>query len=128
MRSRSGPCGLSAQRRFASSISSAAALSASAATMSALKARTAIPIAEACERGAICRAYRQDLEELAHLRRREQALRLRSERRVVQRVLHIRFPEHVGDAAIDEKLRLGRVAVDLRARRLSSVGEGAEVD
>src|SRR4051812_35435295 len=128
MRSSSGPCGLSAQRLRASSASSARTAPRHTSSASALKARTAIAVLEADERRAVCRADGQHLEKLAHFRWREQLLRLRGDRRIAQGVLGIRLPQPLGDATVDEKLRLRREAEPRGAPAASRVCERAEID
>src|SRR5580765_226555 len=125
MRSSSGPCGLSAQRLRALSISSALARKTSS---SALKSMGSIAPCESHQRCRDPLADRQHLEELAHLRGREELLRLRRDGCVDEGVFDIRLAQHVGDAAVDQELRLRRVAEQLGARRPRRAGEGAEVD
>src|SRR5439155_2947009 len=128
MRSSSGPCGLSAQRLFASAISSAAAGEARATRNTSSKRIRAIATRKAQQGPVHSAPDRQYLEKLAHLRRGKQLVRLGGERRVMQGALDISFAEHFRDAAIDEELRLRGVTEDLKPCGARGVGEGAEVD
>src|SRR5438046_3803144 len=128
MRSSSGPCGLSAQRLFASAISSAAAGEARATRNTSSKRIRAIATRKAQQGPVHSAPDRQYLEKLAHLRRGKQLVRLGGERRVMQGALDIRFAEHFRDAAIDEALRLRGVTEGLEPGGARGVGEGAEAD
>src|SRR3989442_12140959 len=128
MRSSSGPCGLSAQRLFASAISSAAAGEARATRNTSSKRIRAIAAPKAQQGPGYSARNREDFEKLAHLRRGKQLVRLGGERGVMQGALDIRFAEHFRDAAIDEELRLRGVTEDLEPGVARGVGEGAEVD
>src|SRR5216117_3057707 len=128
MRSSSGPCGLSAQRLFASAISSAAAGEAMATRNTSSKRIRAIAAPKAQQGPVYSAPDREYFEKLAHLRRGKQLVRLGGERRVMQGALDIRFAEHFRDAAIDEELRLRGVTEDLEPGVARGVGEGAEVD
>src|SRR2546428_9719560 len=128
MRSSSGPCGLSAQRLFASAISSAAAGEARATRNTSSKRIRAIAAPKAQQGPVYSAPDREYFEKLAHLRRGKQLVRLGGERRVMQGALDIRFAEHFRDAAIDEELRLRGVTEDLEPGVARGVGEGAEVD
>src|SRR5262245_45297519 len=127
MRSSSGPCGLSAQRFFASEISSACN---AVAKKSSKRLERMGPVAAGeAEQGSVDSfADREHFEQLSHLRRRKQLLRLRRDRRVDQRILDVRLGEHLGDSAVAEKLRLRGVAQYLGAGLARRGGEGAEVD
>src|SRR2546425_544358 len=128
MRSSSGPCGLSAQRLFASAISSAAAGEARATRNTSSKRIRAIAAPKAQQGPVSSAPDREYFEKLAHLRRGKQLVRLGGERRVMQGALDICFAEHFRDAAIHEELRLRGVTEDLEPGVARGVGEGAEVD
>src|SRR5688572_10463021 len=137
MRSSIGPCGLDSQRFLASEISSPQTERARKTT-----SRAANRIGSKRMRTlAACKAQegrlhfsldaapeREHLEQLAHLGRGEQLLRLGGDRRVMQRVLQVGFSENIGDAAVHEELRLGRVAENLQAAVARGARERAEVD
>src|SRR5882672_2440905 len=71
---------------------------------------------------------RDRLEQFAHLRRAHQAVRLIGERQEPLLVLGGRALNHLGDAAVDQELRLARVSGQLEAARASSLGDRAEID
>src|SRR5258706_2981593 len=136
-RSSIGPCGLSIQRFFASEISSARTERKIAAEKQKktalaksirLKRMRTIVMREAEERLFHAAPHGEDLEQLAHLGGREQLVRLRGERRVVQRIFDVGLAEHVGDAAIDEELRLRSVAEHVEPGRARRFGERRKVD
>src|SRR5687767_6007549 len=121
MRSSIGPCGLSAQRLRAAETSSAKLSAARSSTrvqpifVIRLKTMGSLP---ACEPGKWPGQALPDgehLEELAHLCGRQELLRLGGDRGVMQEVLGVGLGEHFGDAAIDQELRLRRVAEHLGA-------------
>src|SRR6267378_980663 len=68
------------------------------------------------------------LEELPHLRRAHQAVRLVGEGKELRAVLRRRARHDLGNAAIDEELRLARVAGDFQPTLARSPGNGAEID
>src|SRR3989337_2785707 len=91
MRSRSGPCGLSAQRFFASAISSPKAprgrsKSRTASLRMGLKRMRSVAVRKAEQRPRHAAAHREDLEELARGDGREELVRLRGKRRVARHV------------------------------------------
>src|SRR6266568_4903696 len=68
------------------------------------------------------------LEELPHFRRAHQAVRLVGEGEELRAVLRRRARHHLGDAAIDEELRLAGVAGDFQPALARGPGNGAEID
>ena len=73
-------------------------------------------------------AQRDDLEELAHFRGRDELLRLRGERRVGRHVLGRGLREQRGEAAVHQELRLVRVAQQVHARFPPGLRDRREVD
>src|SRR3954452_19722313 len=137
MRSSSGPCGLDSQRFLACAASSAItrpcrkipdASSIQRIGELSLKRVRTITADEAAQGAFHAAAYREHLEELAHLGGRKELLRFGGDRRVVQRMLGVRLAEHVGDAAVHEKLRLRGVAEDFEPRVHGGVCERSEID
>src|SRR5688572_16365812 len=82
---------------------------------------------EAQERACYAAPHGEYLKELAHLGGREQELGLGRKRGVVQRVLQVRLGEDVGDAAVDEELRLPRIPEHLEPRVACGTRQGAEI-
>src|SRR6267378_152801 len=68
------------------------------------------------------------LEELPHFRGAHQAVRLVGEGKELRAVLRRRARHDLGNAAIDEELRLARVAGDFQPALACSPGNGAEID
>src|SRR6266699_6368515 len=68
------------------------------------------------------------LEELPHFRRAHQAVRLVGEGEELRPVLRRRARHDLGNAAIDEKLRLTGVAGDFQPALARGLGNGAEID
>src|SRR5215470_17224456 len=75
-----------------------------------LQRASTLPFAKPLERPGEAAPERDDLEQLAHLRRAHQPVRLVRERQESRAVLRGRTGHHVGDAAVDEELRLAGVA------------------
>src|SRR5258706_9943344 len=72
--------------------------------------------------------FRSHLEELPHLRRAHQAVRLVGEGKELRTVLRRGARHHLGNAAIDEELRLAGVAGDFQPALARGLGNGAEID
>src|SRR5260221_7890680 len=70
---------------------------------------------------------RDHLEQLPHLRRAHQPVRLVGEGKELRAVLRRRARHHVGDPAIDEELRLTGVARDFQPALARGYGHGAEI-
>src|SRR5439155_996617 len=68
------------------------------------------------------------LEELPHFRRAHQAVRLVGEGKELRAVLRRRARHDLGNAAIDEELRLAGVAGDFQPALARGPGNGAEID
>src|SRR3954464_4826552 len=69
-----------------------------------------------------------DLEQLPHLRRTQQFLRLCSERQIRCRVVRGGGCKQIRDAGIDQKMRLRRVALQLEPCVDAGVRDRSEVD
>src|SRR5258706_7129473 len=72
-----------------------------------------ISLAKTPERSGESAAERDRLEQLAHLRGAHEAVRLIGERQECRPVLGRGARHHLGDAAVDQELRLARIAGEL---------------
>src|SRR5260221_11209311 len=70
---------------------------------------------------------RDHLEQLPHLRRAHQSVRLVGEGKDLRAVLRRRARHHLGDPAVDEVLRLAGVARDFQPALARGLGHGAEI-
>jgi len=87
----------------------------------------AVAAREPAQRQVAIAPQRDDLEQLAHLGGREQPVRLAGKREVFVRTgRHPR--QHVGDAAVDQELRLAGEAGELQPGFGSGARDGAEID
>src|SRR6476660_9673454 len=87
-----------------------------------------VAFAEAEQRPGESARERDHLEELPHLRRAHQAVRLVGEGKELRGVLRRRARHHLGDAAIHEELRLARVTGDIQPAFARGPGNSAEID
>src|SRR2546427_150628 len=87
-----------------------------------------VAFAEARERLGESPRERDHLEELPHFRRAHQAVRLVGEGKELRAVLRRRARHHLGNAAIDEELRLTGVAGDFQPALTRGPGNRAEID
>src|SRR6266545_8071686 len=87
-----------------------------------------IAFAKAQERCGKFSSERNHLEELPHLRRAHQPVRLIGEREEPGAVLGRSPRHHVGDAAVDEELRLAGIAEQLQPARARRRRDRAEID
>src|SRR5689334_19222087 len=86
-----------------------------------------VPVAKPEERLRKPAAEGDRLEQLAHLGRAHQPVCLVGERQESPAVLRWGARHHLGDAAVDQELRLARVSADLEAAFARRGGHCAEV-
>src|SRR5690349_1455675 len=106
----------------------AAVSSWSAAIDYTLQGLPAVTLAKADQRRVEPAGERDRLEQLAHLRRAHQAVGLVCERQEFGSVFRGRARHDVGDAAIDQELRLACIARQLEAALARRRRDGAEID
>src|SRR6267142_2217071 len=93
-----------------------------------LQRRPPVAFAKAFERRVEPPRQGDRLEQLSHLRRAHQPVRLVRERQEFLPVLGRGARHHFGDAAVDEELRLARVSGELEPGLARGRGDSAEVD
>src|SRR5712671_3617006 len=87
-----------------------------------------VAFAETEQRAGEPPSERDDFEQLPHLRRAHQPVRLVGEGKELRAVLRRRARHHLGDPAVDEELRLTGVARDFQAALARGAGYRAEID
>src|SRR4029079_12487976 len=93
-----------------------------------LKRATTVPPTETQQLIVYTLSHGQYLEQFSHLGGREQLLRRRRRGQVTFRIGRILRGKQVGDAAVDQELRLAGVAEDFQPGTLRRERQGAEIN